>query len=976
MINDKKYIECLENISVNFDKMKDDNFYMREQLYEFKEEDKVYINFKECHVAICPNGGLIAICKKKGYLDTTKNTKINNYIIVMYQTSKKKYLIPIDWSYKTKYFILFDFNEKEQLYGICNDGTIYKIDILTQKAVEKITSNLFLRENIEKAKLYEEGFIALTKEGNFYYVNDIKNPTPQLIFQMKSLLRFSNDVDFLIIPQEFSKSKKNELLITNEKKLGVIHVEINEDAIYTMVPYDEDMNNMNNLIYQGISVIKKDKLEPCFIDDAIIKGDDNTLDKKEQKKAYMAGNLRCIASLAISPSKKNIAFYDPRGIVFFFSSTLDLNLEKNPRKCVEIKKNDDLSVEEIREQEMVLNFGEGFQFLFCGEDAVILAGLRSIIIVHKDSTSITYRITDSLQNIALKGMLFCKCISEIDGVRYLTNDGIYLISQVNKDLADICSTFTSNYSKQLVQAYQYYLDKAVNSEKSLREIEDHLIKAIMSVEIAAANIFWVDDPNDNEKKEVQLFVLKAAQYGKVFVQKDEFNFDKFLEICKDIRCVNNLRNSKSARLITYNEYKSLEPKDLVKKLMRNLNFEMAFELCNYLDYNYKKVYQRYAIAKIKKLSDKAKEEEEEVLYRLLFEKLRTVPKISFIKLAKKAFKYHKKTLGMRFLENEKSDLSKIPQYIELMQWKKALEISENLFDANIINTVLHKIYKKEGIDNFITIVSYHPKIKTSVIQFLKNNEDDKIEKYLTKMKNPEELFFYYLEQYFQKKSLSERKKLISLARNQLLSIDNTVNPNFEYKFYKNYLETLENNINVKIEAKNKKAITEVDDYLSFDISIYDLYRTIVKKIRDNNYSIIESLNKNIGFSNEGMTIMKLLAFGDNERVSEIKLYIENNKNNVRKCGLTNLNVAEIFFKYKAKDKVVEFVKLINEPEYINYKISMLEYINAFEAELEIIISDKNIENKKCLIDGIIKRKPDLLKKVDEFCEKYKVTLKE
>ena len=973
MINDKKYIECLENISVNFDKMKDDNFYMREQLYEFKEEDKVYINFKECHVAICPNGGLIAICKKKGYLDTTKNTKINNYIIVMYQTSKKKYLIPIDWSYKTKYFILFDFNEKEQLYGICNDGTIYKIDILTQKAVEKITSNLFLRENIEKAKLYEEGFIALTKEGNFYYVNDIKNPTPQLIFQMKSLLRFSNDVDFLIIPQEFSKSKKNELLITNEKKLGVIHVEINEDAIYTMVPYDEDMNN---LIYQGISVIKKDKLEPCFIDDAIIKGDDNTLDKKEQKKAYMAGNLRCIASLAISPSKKNIAFYDTRGIVFFFSSTLDLNLEKNPRKCVEIKKNDDLSVEEIREQEMVLNFGEGFQFLFCGEDAVILAGLRSIIIVHKDSTSITYRITDSLQNIALKGMLFCKCISEIDGVRYLTNDGIYLISQVNKDLADICSTFTSNYSKQLVQAYQYYLEKAVNSEKSLREIEDHLIKAIMSVEIAAANIFWVDDPNDNEKKEVQLFVLKAAQYGKVFVQKDEFNFDKFLEICKDIRCVNNLRNSKSARLITYNEYKSLEPKDLVKKLMRNLNFEMAFELCNYLDYNYKKVYQRYAIAKIKKLSDKAKEEEEEVLYRLLFEKLRTVPKISFIKLAKKAFKYHKKTLGMRFLENEKSDLSKIPQYIELMQWKKALEISENLFDANIINTVLHKIYKKEGIDNFITIVSYHPKIKTSVIQFLKNNEDDKIEKYLTKMKNPEELFFYYLEQYFQKKSLSERKKLISLARNQLLSIDNTVNPNFEYKFYKNYLETLENNINVKIEAKNKKAITEVDDYLSFDISIYDLYRTIVKKIRDNNYSIIESLNKNIGFSNEGMTIMKLLAFGDNERVSEIKLYIENNKNNVRKCGLTNLNVAEIFFKYKAKDKVVEFVKLINEPEYINYKISMLEYINAFEAELEIIISDKNIENKKCLIDGIIKRKPDLLKKVDEFCEKYKVTLKE
>jgi len=62
----KNYIESLENISVNFDKVKD-AIYMKEKLYEFKELDKININFKECHVSICPNGGLISICKKKNF---------------------------------------------------------------------------------------------------------------------------------------------------------------------------------------------------------------------------------------------------------------------------------------------------------------------------------------------------------------------------------------------------------------------------------------------------------------------------------------------------------------------------------------------------------------------------------------------------------------------------------------------------------------------------------------------------------------------------------------------------------------------------------------------------------------------------------------------------------------------------------------------------------------------------------------------
>ena len=977
MINNKTYIECLENISINFDKMKEDQFYMREQLYEFKEEEKIYINFKECNVAICPNGGLIAICKKKGYLDITKNTKINDNIIVMHQTAQKKYLIPIDWQYNSKYFILFDFNAKEQLYGICNDGSIYKIDILTHQAVEKLTSNLFMKENLVKAQLFEQGFIALTTYGNFYYVKDIKNPIPKLFFQMKALLRFSNNIEFLIIPHTVSKSNKSELLITNEKGFGVVHVKISDDALYNIIPID---NFNENFKYEGISIIKKDILEPYIIDKDFINST-ITSDKIEQDSSYQHENLRIIASFAISPSKKNIAFYDTRGIVFFFDSTLDLDINKYPRKSVSIKMEENKTGNVIIEQQMVINYGEGFQFLFCGEDAVILAGLRYIFLVHKYSQSISYKITDSMESIALKGMLFCKCLQEVDGVRYLSNDGIFFITPVNKDLADICSTFNSNYTKQLVRAYQYYINKSAHSEITLREIEDDLIKAIKSVEIAAANIFWIDDPSnsDNEKKEIQLFVLKAAQYGKSFVKKDEFNFDNFLEICKDIRCVNNLRNSILSRLITFDEYKSLESKDLIKKLMRNLNFGMAFEICHYLDYNVKKVYHRYAIARIKKLSNETKESDEERLFSILIEKLKDVPKISYTKLAKKALKYHKNIIGMRFLESEKSALAKIPQYIELKEWEKVLDICKCLYDGKIINTVLHKIYKTEGVDKFLNIVCVYPKLKAFVIQFLNNNyEYEKIGKYLEiyKHRNPEELFFFYLEQYFQSTSISERQNYISLAKKNLAMIDNSINPNFEHKFYKNYLESLNNNINIKKEVHNKNMITYEEDNTPLDISIYDLSKKIVLRIKDRNYSFIDSMTKPFGFSQEGIGIMKMMAICEDGRFTEIIKYVDSNKNQIKKTGLNYLNIAEIFYKFHIKQKAIEYIKLINEPAYINYKIEMVECLNDIKAQLEVIISDKNIKNKKFLVDNILIKNRDLQKTVDEFCDKYKIILKE
>ena len=971
-MKNKSPIDIIENLAIYIEQLDNSFILMKEQITEFKEIDKIKITFKECHVAICPNGGLIAICKKKGFLDITKGTKINNNIIVMHQDAKRKYLIPIDWNYKEKWVVNLEFNEKEQLYAICNDGSILKIDILNLKAESKITSESFKTEQIYKCKLFENGFIALTINGNFYYIKNIKNPNPELIIPIKSLLDFSNNIDFLPISSKNSKTQKLELLITNEKGNGVIHVVKNEEE------FDIKSNKGKpNFDFKNVHILKNDKLDIYIKENNDKK---SNLDKNDQ-------NMGKIVSMAISPSNNRIAFYDNRGFVFFFTS--DLTFEKK----VLIKISEDFSESEKNEIKTIINFKEGYQFLFCGEDTVALSGQRFIIIINMNQLQNTYKIIEGYEMDAIQGVLFSKCISECDGIRFITNEGVFFISNIAKELYDICNPFSTNCpSKKLLVAYYNSINKLANSELAIRDIGDNLTDAINGLQIAAGNIFWISNESLNakdykdisdlekyniEKKDSQLFLLEAAQYGKNFVKNENFNFDKFLDICKDIRIINNLRNHETKpKFITFNEYKNLDPEDLINKVMRYLNYGMAFEICRFLDYNEKDIYTKYAISCIKRLKYNYDNNEELKLFDILQTKLNKCPNLSYIKLAKKAFKYNKNTIGLKFLENEKSKLTKIPQYIELKDWDTAIDLAESLYDSNIILTVLDKLHKRENINRFLEIFSQHPQSKSIVIEFLNNNDPEQVENYFKILKNPEELFFYYLEQYFQSPSFSRRKKLLALARENEKLITNAVNPNFEHKFYKNYLDNLENNLSFKIDIVNQdkeKTIIKKPEETSFDMSIYDIYKMGVKAEK---YNWIESQNKHFNFCTEGMSIMRCMTYGEIGAIPSIEQILKKVNNNIKKLGLTYLNLGEIFFKFKGYDRAAENIKLINDPFYLQYKVEMLTIMEKYETALEVIISDKTSEEMKLMmVNEILSKKPNLKKKAEEFFTKYKVNLK-
>ena len=86
---------------------------------------------------------------------------------------------------------------------------------------------------------------------------------------------------------------------------------------------------------------------------------------------------------------------------------------------------------EKNELKTILEFKEGYQFLFCGEDTLALAGQRFIILSRpKAGNALTYLLQEGGEMLAIQGTLFSRCISEVDGLRCLTNDGVFFISKV------------------------------------------------------------------------------------------------------------------------------------------------------------------------------------------------------------------------------------------------------------------------------------------------------------------------------------------------------------------------------------------------------------------------------------------------------------------------------------------------------------------------------------------------------------------
>ena len=893
--------------------------------------------FKYTIVAICKNGGLIAMCKTPHYMELGNKNPLLEYIIVMHQDGNKVYKIKNSELYNNKRQVVgLEFNNKEQLYAFCDDGEIYKIDILKLVAQRlDFTSSILNKEKILKVKAFEKGFFILTQSGTIFYLKDIKsrvdNPL-EFIVSLRDNLKFKKfeDSDFLIIPSS-DTNPEEELFVCNPNEEGIFVIKKNKElGTFTVQTKSQNYSDRSINAYY----LTADSVETYN-------------PKKNQVGDNKKPSIGQVSAMAISKSTEKIAFYvAKKKTIYILPSKIPNKGElkfKTYKFNIEHDELDDES--EIKEKDKILNF-KNKQLFFLNDNCIAICGGRWIVIINENGKTYVEDLhidKNSKDKNDEDPYIYSKGISEVDGIRLVTTNEILLIRKMPNNLSKIFDIFNNNPMKQLLSSYEKYEAKDPFSNDELREIKEKLSSAIFSLLKMAGFLYWTEnDKETTEKKELQNFFLKAANYGKSVFEKNEFNFNIFNRTCMNLRIINAFRNCQDKpRFLTLEEYENLDldSDSILKKTMRQLNFKLAFKIAKFLGLPEKDIYLKYALKKIKKIDVEDSEEINKV-YKELVPMLEKLENISYIDLAKKCFKYNKMNLGKKFLDNEKSSLVKIPQYLELKEWKKAVELAIISNDMTAINIVLDTIYKIEAksLDSdskinkvFINTLLNYSSLKIPVINYLKmNKKKDDLLSYLERKNDKEELFYLYLEEFFNSDKKDERENILDKIKSY--KPENSS----DKKFYEKYISDLESSLKFKKECI-EKGIFSSNDTTNFDNSIYDCFEKALPTDLD---WIKKENNKNFNLSKRKITIMRLKELFKENKIYEIDKLMEEGE---KKLDISYAKVGSMFFEKGNKEKAYEYALKEKDENLLEDKAYLLIKLGKYEEAAETALKIKSTE---------------------------------
>jgi len=783
------------------------------------------------------------------------------------------------------------------------------------------------------------------------------------------------DCDFLAIPSEQTeKDSDEEILVMKPNQEGVYLIKkIKSSGTQFMAKSKkQDYSNMNiNVLFLNSSNIEKFDTKLHQIDN-------------EDLENQLNENLRIgpISGFAISNSKKKIALYvSKKKSVYMFSSNIPSKGRLNFKKYQFKFEFDEFEPEDnIKEKNKILNFNNK-ELVFLNDDCVAICGGRWVVMINEKGDTLIEEICNEKDKNDISktdDYVYCKSVSEVDGFRLLTKEEVSLFRKLPEDLKPVYDHFNTTQTKILLSSYEKYLAKDPFSNDELREIKDNLSDSIFCLAKAAGYLYWVEKEQDTHaKKELQTYFLKAANYGKCIFGKAEFNFDRFNNLLMDLRIINALRNyEKQSRFLTLEEYECLvsdSSDGILKKTMRQLNFKLAFEIAKFIGLPERDVYLKYAIKKIQKIEIEDSKEADEV-YSELIPMLKKLENISYIDIAKKCFKYKKFKLGKKFLENEKSSLVKIPQYLELKDWNKAIKLAIESNDINAITVVLDNVYKVEQEtakikddavnDQFVFYLAQYPNIKIQVINYLKkNNKLKTLQAYLIEIKDTEELFYFTVENFFQSKTKNEREEILKQLKSyKFEKSDNK-------KFFENYISDLESSLKFKKECLEKGIYTK-NDTTNFDNSIFDCFEKAIPTEFD---WVLKQNHNYFKLSNRKITILRFKQLFKSKKIDEIENII--NKEGIKKLDISYVKIAKMFFDNGNRDKALEYAQKENNELLVEEKVDILikleKYIEAAEAALKIKDRDKFEEIFDNKLGPKVKNDPNLIEQIQIIHDKKK-----
>ena len=272
--------------------------------------------------------------------------------------------------------------------------------------------------------------------------------------------------------------------------------------------------------------------------------------------------------------------------------------------------------------------------VWCGEEAVLLAGFPSILL-HQSG---------GMETIWLESSLVC-VVQECDGVRIIRQGGHDLIHKVNDASERIFKIASPESGSLLLQASQQLKQKSHKADELLRMIKDNMMQLRESVTqcISAAGALFIPE----HQKEL----LSAAKFGTAFMEAG-ITTDKFYNTCESLKILNNVRHMTVGIPLTQPQLEALGVSVLIDRLIARRLFAFAIKVAEFKKLppgeGRSRILAHWAMYKVEAPSKK----DEKEIANEINSRLNQDPEISYSDIAEIAMKCEKTRLAEMLLEHE------------------------------------------------------------------------------------------------------------------------------------------------------------------------------------------------------------------------------------------------------------------------------------------------------------------------------------
>ncbi|XP_043916624.1 vacuolar protein sorting-associated protein 16 homolog [Protopterus annectens] len=493
-------------------------------------------------------------------------------------------------------------------------------------------------------------------------------------------------------------------------------------------------------------------------------------------------------------------------------------------------------------------------------------------------------------------------VPEIDGVRILSQSSHEFLHEVPTACEEVFKIASMAPGALLLEAYKQYEEGSQKADEYLREIKDQdlLPKAVEQCIEAAGH---------EHEPEMQKTLLRAASFGKCFLNK--FPPDTFVEMCRDLRVLNAIRDPLIGIPLSYTQYKKLTISTLIDRLVLRKHYPLAIKICEYMKIpeisGTSRLLAHWACYKVTQ-----KNSCDEDIARIINEKIGDAPGISYSEIATKAYGSHRTELAIRLLEYEPRSGEQVPLLLEMNRSQLALLKAIESGDSNLVYKVVMHLKKEMNTGDFFMTLRHHPVALSLYRQFCRYQQEDTLKDLFNQDDDHQELGNVYVRQSYQEKAVEAKVAILQNA------VD-------EYNKAKNEFAAKATEEQIKL-LRFQKRLQESPNETYLEYSLHD---TVSMLILRGKYKQAEQLYKDFKIPDKRFWWLKISALAESGDWEELEKFSKS-----KKSPIGYLPFVEICMKHGNKYEAKKYLSKVTPEQKVKACLQVGELDQAADAAIE------------------------------------------